>query len=264
MIINNLTLYYGMDIPQLSAAQNERGAVVLQDYHPLVQDGVYDLYFLNANRFIYWNCCKVPRIQCHLPQEELIFCEYQAQYDCYILDLKRPLHRKFIIDRALTLASYPGVQGFFVDDLDVYSNNPLGIHALVQLFTELDLLLSSDFRYIYNRGFSFWSRCSDRLVAIVLENIGPLSFKRCTSLEKSWVQQRLSIHIPLLRLKRPDVTIFYLDYLNSIDPVISTDNLSKQCSTSALTDIDAELNNMKHIICLSRNLDLWPEGFSVI
>jgi hypothetical protein len=262
MKIDNLKLYYGMDIPSLTAAQNETGAVVLQDYHPLVQDGVFDLYFNQAHRFIYWNCCKVPRTECDLSHDELIYCEYQAQYDCYILDLKRTRHRQLLIDRALKLAHYPGIQGFFVDDLDVYCSDPHKVGSLVLLFEELENVLPLDFKYIYNRGFAFWARCYGRLAAIVLENVGPLSFNANTSSENSWLQQRLSIHIPLLRLNCPDVTIFYLDYMDSIDPVISTHSLSNLCASEALTGISAELNNIKHIVCLSRNLDLWPEGFS--
>jgi len=125
--------------------------------------------------------------------------------------LTRPVHRQLLLKRALKLTSYPGVQGFFVDDLDVYCGDPHRIKSLILLFDELDEHLPVDFKYIYNRGFAFWSRSSHRLAAIVLENIGPLALTQTNRPENAWLEQRLKLHLPLLRQKLPDISIFYLD-----------------------------------------------------
>jgi hypothetical protein len=254
MMKQELILYYGTETPLLTVShQLKNSFVVLQDYHPIVQHRVYADYFPLAERFLYFNCCKIPMEGNDLPASEIKFAQKDSLWNCLTLDLKRTNHRNYLLQKASKLLEYEGVNGFFIDDLDVWGNSPQDQKALLGFLTELESLLPEKFYFIFNRGFPFWASKSHKLKAVIVEDVG---FQSCTKLnlqDQKWLSQILHLHVPLILHKSQSVSVFFLDYENK------TKDLNK--NAMYLHDLLKEFEEHPSIQFLrseSRNLNQWP------
>ncbi|MFZ4712728.1 MAG: hypothetical protein ACOYL6_03365 [Bacteriovoracaceae bacterium] len=261
----DVLFYYGLETPPLSTTLGLSDSyIILQDYHPLVQQGVFAEYFPLADRYLYWNSCKVPKSLCHLPPEEIVFAEYQAEWDCYILDLKRPMHREILILKAIELMSHFGVQGLFVDDLDVWSDNPQRQKILLNFLDELETRLPQNFSYIFNRGFPFWSKKSDKLKAVLIEDVGPSSALRLSQGAHDWLYNTLKIQVPLLLHKAPHVSILFLEYESDISSIDFIQSIEADSPLGVLFDSYTSNESIAVLTSVGRKLDLWPSRFYAV
>lgn len=263
MKIKNLHFYYGVEAPDFDnpLMEEDGTAIVLQDYHPIVQQGVFGDYFPQAKHYLYWNCCKVARTECTLSEEELTFAQYQPEWDCYLLDLTREAHKEILINRALKLANYFGVDGLFVDDLDSWSSGPDKQKILLLFLDELETKLPGRFTFIFNRGFPFWGKKSDRLAAVLIEDVGPNTLNSLDHIGQQWLLNTLKMHIPLLLKRAPHVSIFFLQYTDSSHSVDFTLSTSLTSQLTALFDTFLALSSISALTAKTRKLDQWPQGF---
>lgn len=253
-------IYYGMEVPPFEQTTKVNDSfVILQNYHPIVHQGAFKEYFPKGNRYLYFNCCKVPRIECELPLEDLIHAQYQAEWDCFILDTDIESHANLLIQRALALTEIQGVQGLFIDDLDVYTDTPHRQNKFIRFLDKLDQKLPQEMGFIFNRGFPFWTKKINRLKAIIIENVGPNTYLNQDNQVQAWIDLILNIHMPLIQEYAPHVPIAFLEYAedvkNTQDPdleSIKIQNFDKFSKNSSLT----------FLLKKQRELNLWPEHWA--
>ena len=249
-----LIIYYGVETPLLKVShQLKNTLIVLQDYHPLVQQRVYADYFPNAERFLYFNCCKIPIEGNDLPLDEMKFAQKDNAWNCLTLDLKRENHRKYLLKKASKLLELEGVNGFFIDDLDVWGNSPQDQKALLNFLSELEKLLPEKFDFIFNRGFPFWANKSHKLRAVIVEDVGFQSCAMLSLTDQKWLEQILNIHVPLILHKSETVSVFFLDYKNHTNEL-----LKNSVYLHHLLNEFQQHEAIQFLTSETRNLNQWP------
>jgi hypothetical protein len=250
-----IILYYGIETPFLTVSHKLKNTlIVLQDYHPIVQQRVFKEYFPEAERFLYFNCCKIPFNQDWITPNELKFAKKDQNWNCLILDLNRKVHREFLLKKATNLIEYQGVSGFFMDDLDVWGNTPQDQRALLLFLEELERIVPVDFKFIFNRGFPFWACQSQRIRAVMIEDVGYDSCQTLCTQDQNWLEQTLSIHVPLILHKRNNISVFFLEYVH--------ENLKRDIKKNSLMKLFDEFNQQESIHFMrsnTRNLNQWPQ-----
>ena len=112
----------------------------------------------------------------------------------------------------MNLLSYEGVQGLFVDDLDLLCQTPKqrswAIRVINQIYND-----SRGCRFFLNRGFSLWHRIQG-IEAILLEGITPETVNEFTPSDAQWLDFVFKTHIQLALARPSKPSFFGLDYRN--------------------------------------------------
>lgn len=250
---NQFIIYYGLEIPDPLKTRNLNGGfIVLQDYNPLVAQGLFQEFFPNQQRFLYWNPSK---IWVNSNDEQTYYLpklDFDPHWNTASLDLSKTESRSYVVHKALQLLSLPGVQGLFVDDLDRSSEGRVDHEIMLSIFTEIENKSFSDVHYILNRGFSFWTHVNN-ISAIFLEGI-TREFPNFANYEDlKWIQNNLLLRLKLLKAIKPQIPIFGLSYKSWSQGGDFPDEERNKTSEELSSFLSQNLY-------MSPLLDVWPEN----
>jgi hypothetical protein len=253
-------LYYGTEIPTPALNPDASPShIVLQEYHPLVQTGLFQDYFPHSKRFLYWNPCKIwvgdgadPSLH-QLPSKD-----YCMNWRTKTLNLETPKAWSYSIDKALSLLHHDGIDGLFVDDLDVLSADETSQTLALDLMNELDKRAQRPVTYFLNRGSFAWNKIKN-IEAILLEGLYAAFPFLATASERAWLQHYLLAPLRLLKARRPTLPVFSLRYptkpIEAPSPVDEVGAETCECLMQELQSlITKELTTNKQV-------DTWPQRY---
>lgn len=224
-------MYYGEALPNLRAAQALQDCdVVLQPYHPLVRSGQFDAYFPHCRRFVYWNPSGVYGENLIGLAQPVRLEVWDPRWKIARLDLTDEATRAYVVDYAVTTLSGAGVDGLFVDDLDLWSQGRRQ-GALRAVLDSVAVKAGDEFRWFFNRGFPMW-RGTPNLHAVMLEELTPYDVEHRGVADESWLNR--VVLPPLERAKRADVRAYAMTY--GIDPPEPFPLAGVSARLAALTD----------------------------
>lgn len=248
--------YYGTEVPKLSRTigLNETN-VILQDYHPIVAQGLYGEFFPLCKRFIYLNVSHVHRNELVNFDISLKGLKYNEEWQTYLLDLEQPLTFDLILKKAKKILSIEGVDGLFFDDVDFWATTPSLRMKFVELVEAIKRESKKEIRFILNRGFPFWTKLSS-LEAIVLENIFPEKIYTSAYQDLSWFETLLTLNFSVLKERDLGIPVYGLKYSGNDDDVTFDRDFENAERRDSLF---AEMNkNIFKTLKYERNFDRWP------
>jgi hypothetical protein len=186
--MNRLCIYFGTEQPDaVWAAALTDADVVLEPYHPLVQEHRFAEAFPNARRFVYVNPTTVDPWLLARASDPPPLLGYDDRWNLPRLDLRRPEAFDWAVDTAVEIATDQAadIDGLFVDDLDrlLPDQRDTAIDYLVQVTTRL----RREPGWFVNRGFELWPYI-EGLEAVLLEDITPQLVAFQVVSEVRWVR----------------------------------------------------------------------------
>lgn len=254
---NDCLFYYGVAVPNLEETRKISNTnIILQDYNPLVHQGLYQEFFPNCQRFLYLNVSHLHINE--LPSYDLNLrdLKYNKEWETYLLNLEQENSFQIILSKALRLLKIEGVQGLFLDDVDFWGDRPELRTLFLKLISEIREKSSiTNVQFILNRGPQFWHKI-DGLEAIILENIYPEKIYTTVESDLSWYENLIRINFSLINLASPVVPIFGLRYPDSDDDVEFERDFD---SEERRENIFKEMNkNITKTLKYKRNFTEWP------
>lgn len=237
---NQIELYYGTEIPNIAKCRSYEGIIVLQEYHPIVKEGLYQKIFPNAEKFLYFNPVKDP-----LKNTFLTF-----KKDRNII-IEQNIKDK--LAKAESLMGIEGTDGLFVDDIDHWNLDDINRKKGLEFLSKLSKTCHKNL--ILNRGFYFWHFLNG-IHSILLENLGPndiLNTKDASDI--LWIKNTLKLNFNLLSLERQfqKPKIFTLSYQKKPSRILKSPDISEALDLIALF-VDENLH--KNI-----SIDTWDRRF---
>ena len=163
----SIIVYHGTEYPDQQWAAGLTGhIVVLQAYHPIVAAGEFGNWFPNVTRHIYTNPTAIDPSRRTVAEKYL----YRDPTDRWKLArLKWPDASRIAIDDALKLSSLPGVEGVFVDDVDLLAQSDRT--AVLSYFNAIGAGAGNSISL--NRGFEILGALADSaaITAVLLEGL---------------------------------------------------------------------------------------------
>jgi len=159
----SLIIYHGTENPEPKwAGALVDHIVVLQPYHPIVQTEEFAKWFPGVDRHVYVNPTSVDLERCQV-STDLVFYDPQDRWQ--LPRLRIPEGLEFALDDAKRLAGLEGVDGLFVDDVDLLerTNRSAALNYLWSVSEGGTVPLS------INRGFALLDDLP-AVTAILLEN----------------------------------------------------------------------------------------------
>jgi hypothetical protein len=247
--------YYGTEIPDMKVTRSWTNChVVLQSYHPLVAEGLFEEFFPGARRYLYWDPTQIPHGEKNALGGMLSDLGHDPRWDTLRLDLRDVSCRRLAVERATALMRVEGVEGLFVDGLDAWAATTAQQEPIVALFEELRASLPREPRWFLNRGFPFWRRLP-ALEAILLESLWPERFLDSPETELAWMERMLVLHFASLRIRHPNVELYFLRY---DDARVEADSDAAE-SLARRERLISELRQFSHRqLSGNRCLDAWP------
>lgn len=249
--------YYGTQTPCITKCKSLKNThVILQSYHPLVHQGMFQDFFPTCQRFLYLNVSNIHRNELRKYDINLKNSKYNSEWDTYSLDLSLPSTSELILEKAKSLLELEGVEGIFLDDLDFWCDSPYLRRSLIDLLENIRKTVSKDVKYIINRGFPLWSKI-DGLEAIVLENIYPEKIYTSQDSDLGWFENLISLNFSLMNFEKNEVPIFGLKYSGNDDDV----EFDKDFENGERRDfIFKEMNkNIIKTLKYDRSFNQWPK-----
>jgi hypothetical protein len=210
--VNGLCIYFGTAQPDPDWARSLVDAdVVLEPYHPIVQEHRFAEVFPSARRFVYVNPTTVdPWLLDRSPNRPPLL-GYDERWNLPRLDLGQEEAFDWAVDTAVAIGRDQADQldGLFVDDLDrlIPEQQDVAIDYLVQVTNRL----SWEPRWFVNRGFELWPLI-EGLEAVLLEDMTPYLVAFQVVSDVRWVRD---VVLPGLREARArGVRVHSLGYLD--------------------------------------------------
>jgi hypothetical protein len=171
--MSDLCIYFGTAEPDPAWAASLRDIdVVLEPYHPVVQERRFAATFPHARRFVYVNPTTVDPWLLERSPVPPPLIGYDERWNLPRLDLDQTAGFDWAVDTAVRIAQEQGhgIDGLFVDDLDrlIPGRRDTAIDYLVQVAVRL----GREPGWFVNRGFELWPFI-EGLDAVLLEDITP-------------------------------------------------------------------------------------------
>jgi hypothetical protein len=251
-------LYYGVEVPDVAWAQCLDGVfVVVQDYHPLCREGLLAQFFPRCRRYVYFNPARFPAAwlgRGHTPDLESTTSD---AYGNLAIDVGTPTSIRYLAAEAERLLSFEGVDGLFVDDLDVWTATPARRARMRSALEAVETASAPrPVHWFANRGFALWPAL-DRLDAVLLEGLSPQAVLGFGEASCDWVEGLLDTHLKVLDRRQQSVSVFALDY-RPVRDEMPGDPAGKHSDRAARLARRLEAR-VHEIIVARRRLDEWPQ-----
>ncbi|RIX28797.1 hypothetical protein [Amnibacterium setariae] len=171
--MSGVSIYFGVEPPEtplLTAIGT--GDVVLEPYHPLVQDGGFADVFPHCRRYVYVNPTTVDPWHYDRMADPPPITGRDARWGLPRLDLDRPEALDWAVAQAVAAFAADGARstGLFVDDLDRMLPNRAEL--AIEYLARVGERTPHEPRWFLNRGFALWPLV-EALDAVLLEDLTP-------------------------------------------------------------------------------------------
>ena len=252
-------IYYGTEIPSpKKTLPLENTHIILQDYHPLVQEGMFKAFFPNCVRYLYWNPSRIPIAQFEkLPDQPPILGIDQTWGTVY-LDLGQERGMAFALRNALALLTPErGAHGLFVDNADDWCGSLQAIRTLKSL---LDSVYAGnayfETKFSLNRGFPLWHNTKG-IASVILEDFDLDSLLHEDEQSFLWHKKIHDIYISLIGIQNPEIPLFCLSYSNNKNANAFNNSYTKE----RLLTYQSMKSLVKREIFCHPQLNQWPASF---
>ncbi len=256
-VIKDCLFYYGSQVPLLAKTKVLKNTnVILQDYHPVVHQGLFKEFFPHCQRFLYLNVSHIHRNELSLYDINLKDLKYNPEWETYLLNLNLQSTADLIITKAKSLLKIEGVDGIFIDDLDFWCEFPEIRLAFTELLNKIKNAREREVKFIVNRGFPLWNKI-EGLEAIVLENIYPEQIYTAREIDLSWFENLIRLNFSLMHFDKKEVPVFGLKYLGNDDDVeFDRDFESGEKRDSLYREMN---KNILKTLKYERSFNQWPQ-----